>query len=163
MVYNTFGGVGGSYYGYLNGVLANSISVSPSRAVPTGTPLSYPVGLGDSNNCGSGAYFNGSALDYQVYNVSLNATQIARIYHQGAFAVPKVGNTLDLWLPLNGNSNDFSGLFNHGFPYNVKYTQSAYKPQSFYNAFQISKASTPMYITYNGVNRLYNVSVVTWR
>jgi hypothetical protein len=151
------------FLGYINGVLtANTVS---TRTVPGGSSLMYyPLGSADSTNCGSGAAFSGSMLDYQIYSTALSAQQIRQMYLGGALALPINSQKLKLWLPLDGNPSDFSGYFNNGMQYGgVSYAYSNYRPPRFLNSYQTSRASVPLVLTANGLSRLYNVSVVTWR
>jgi hypothetical protein len=148
--------------GYINGQVGNT--VSGARSIPGGNSVMYyPLGIGDSNNCGSNAYFSGKMLDYQIYNKSLGKGQVGQIYHEGAFSDPINQSINVLWWPLAGNSNDFSGFFNFGIPYDMTYSQTNYIPQTLSNAYQVSKASVPMFLSSNGIYSKYNVSVVTWR
>lgn len=149
-------------YGYINGVEANSIIAQ--RSVPgNGALMYYPLGMGDSNNCGSSDYFTGSMLDYQIYNETLNQSNVAKLYNGGAFSAPAEYSHIALWLPLVGNSNDFSGAYNFGISHNIDYTKVSYVPVSLSNAYQVSKATVPMFLDANGIIKEYNVSVVTWR
>lgn len=151
------------YTGYINGVSANSMS--GSRNIPGGGALMYyPLGVSDpTTNCGSGAAFSGSMLNFQIYNITLSKGQVSQLYQSGAFGQPVSTSRVTIWLPLDGNSNDFSGAFDIGIPYNMKYNLNKYTPQRLSNAYQISKSSVPLYLTSNGVIKQYNVSVVTWR
>lgn len=154
-----------TYTIYINGESGGSFPTN--IIVPGGSDsMRYPLGLGDAASCGgSGAYFNGSMLDYQIYNTSLTATQIGQLYQGGAIGPAKTQNpqTLQLWLPLDGNPNDFSGLSNIGFPSNIVYAYNPYTPTSLSDSYQVSKAGVPIYLTSNNVNKLYNVSVVVWK
>lgn len=147
--------------GYVNGAAANSIQ--GSRSLPASGALYYPLGTGDSSNCGSGAPFSGSMLNYQIYNVSLAASQAGELYHSGAFGEAIFKPHGMLWLPLLGNTNDFSGSDNFGVPHGITYASTPYVPVGLSNAYQVSKASAQMYLTLDGVPSKYNVSVVTWR
>ncbi len=153
---------GSTEKGYINGALSAN-SINKIRKVPgQGALMYYPIGVGDSNNCGSGAYFSGSMLNYQIYNVTLSSKEVSEIYNQGAFSNPVNQQDIGLWLPLLGNSNDFSGAFDFGIPYNIKYAETSYLPAGFLNAYQVSEASVPLFLDVNGTNMEYNVSVVTW-
>lgn len=110
--------------------------------------------------------FNGLIADLQIYNTDLNAQQINQLYTGGidGAPLPNAGNIA--WYPLVGDTNDYSGLFNTGFPVNVIYSPaSGYAPISLKNAFEVSRSSVPLpLINYTtGLTRIYNVSVVTWR
>ena len=148
--------------GYINSAFsANTIG---ARTVPGGSSLMYyPIGSADSNNCGSGAAFSGSMLDYQIYNSVLSAQQIGQMYQNGAFALPVNRRSLVLWLPLDSN-HELSGYFNNGMQYGgIGYAYSGYLPPRLSNAYQTSRAAVPLTLPANGLSRAYNVSVITWR
>lgn len=148
--------------GYVNGMQSNSIK--GSRSVPGGGALMYyPLGSGDSVNCGSGSYFTGKMLNYQIYNNSISRVQVSRLYQEGAFGSPVNSSSDVLWMPLLGSTNDFSGSFNFGVQQGVQYGNTVYMPASFYNAYEVSRASVAMPVKVNGTYRNYNVSVVEWR
>ncbi len=151
------------FQGYIDGMIAGN--VLGARTVPGGSALMYyPIGSADTNNCGSGAAFSGNMLDYQIYNASLGSQQIGQLYQNGAFAAPVSTHNLKLWLPLVGNPSDLSGNFNTGIQYgSMSYIYSNYRPLKLSNSYQTSRTSVPLTINANGISRLYNVSVVTWR
>ena len=157
----------GFYYkGYINGALTSNglwTRTVPANVAQYNTLMYYPLGVGDATNCGLGTYFNGSMLNYQIYNITLAPSQVGRIYQNGAFAVPQLNSNLQLWWPLDGNFNDYSGIFNLGFPYSITYKTTNYLPKGLLNSYQVSKSSVPLYLNANGINRIYNVSVVIWR
>ena len=151
------------YKGYVNGALQNTGVGTGS--VPGGThSMYYPLGVSETfaDSCGSGAYFSGSMLDYQLYNFTLDAPQVSQLYQNGAFS-PPLSQSASMWMPLDGNSNEFSGANNDGIPYNMKYTSVPYTPLKLANSYQVSKASSVLYLNANGSIRRYNVSVVNWR
>ena len=117
------GSISGStitYSGYINGVFYNSSS--GSRSAPGGNvAMFYPLGTSDGTNCGSGAYFSGKMSDYQVYNFSMSAHQVAQVYKNGLAGAPISNEGLTLWLPLDGNANDYSGNNNNGVTTNVNW------------------------------------------
>jgi hypothetical protein len=79
--------------------------------------------------------------------------------------------SLILWMPLLGNTQDYSGYGNAGItgggalPYDI----SNFSPASLQNAFVVSRYGIPIalrlynYTTSKNVTRLYNISVITWR
>lgn len=152
-----------NYDGYINGALGNS-GVGSASVPVSNTVMYYPIGDGEAlaNSCGSGAYFSGGMLNYQIYNTSLSPQQVMQLYQGGALAIPNT-TYLSLWLPLDGNSNEFSGASNLGVPYSMKYTAVPYVPRRFANSYQVSRAGTVLYLNVNGTIRSYNVSVVNWR
>jgi len=76
MTYN-----GNGVNGYINGVFENG--ESGTRSVPGSGAMYYPLGVGDSQNCGSGAYYNGKMANYQFYNTALTSQQVQQLYLQG--------------------------------------------------------------------------------
>ncbi|MGI0100228.1 MAG: LamG-like jellyroll fold domain-containing protein [Candidatus Micrarchaeaceae archaeon] len=148
--------------GYINGIMKASVA-GTEGSFSAGTAIYYPLGSSDSNNCGSGAYYNGSMLDYQIYNISLDPQQVASVWQGGAFAAPISMQHSMLWWPLNGNANDFSGFFDIGIQHKINYNRTSFMPMDLTNAYEVSRSSVPMLLNVNGVNREYNVSVVTWR
>ncbi len=152
---------GSGYSGYLNGVLGNS--ETGTRSVPGGSGgMYYPVGLGTSNNCGSGSFFAGSISNLQIYNSSLAAPQAVSIYRQGEFGSPVTNLSIVGWWPLNGNANDYSGNGNGATTFNVLYGLPNYLPESLSGAYQVSRVSIPMNINVSGTIRHYSVGVVVW-
>ena len=65
-------------HGFINGAAAGSAATgtfgAPANAVY------YNLGKSDTNNCGSGAFYNGLMSDYQVYNVALTPLQVSQLY-----------------------------------------------------------------------------------
>ena len=142
---------------YINGLL--------DKAMPETGNLPYsadPLVIGESSMFLWP--FQGSIADVQIYNASLSQQQVSRLYQNGAFAPPVSSQNLRLWMPLDGNPDDFSGAFYSGVQSTgVNYTYSGYTPPKLSNAYQTSRAAVPLTLTANGLSRLYNVSVVTWR
>lgn len=102
-------------------------------------------------------------LDYQIYNSTLTTQQVGQLYQSGAFAQPLAGQGAVLWMPLIGNTNDYSGGFDFGVPYGVKYALGSYVPQGLLNSYQVNKASVPMFLNVNGTYKQYSVGVVEWK
>jgi hypothetical protein len=75
----------------------------------------------NSNSVIIGGSLNSSIAEVQVYNTSLSPQQVARLYSYGLSSIPISGAGLLLWMPLNGNSNDYSG-----FSYNIIATNTIY-------------------------------------
>ncbi len=87
---------------------------------------------------GGGVYpFNWpSAPDYvaniQVYNISLDASEVESLYNEGIGGAPIDLQHLVGWWPLNGNANDYSGNGNAGTLNRIVFTGdwfSGYSPQ----------------------------------
>ncbi|MDE1845720.1 MAG: hypothetical protein KGH53_00330 [Candidatus Micrarchaeota archaeon] len=95
--------------GYINGASTNTISYT--RQVPAGgtTAMFYPLGTPDLTNCGSGLSYSGGIANYQFYSNSLSQIQIASLYAAGLSSSPISGQNAQLWYPLNGDTNDYSG------------------------------------------------------
>ncbi len=143
---------------YVNGALAGSgnfvNNALPRAALMIGTP---------SWCTGCGSYMNGYIINTQLYNTALKPAQIMQLFQAGQYGVPVNATNLVGWWPLNGDFNDYSGHYNLGMPTSVAYQSSNTLPASLRNAFQVSKAAAPLSIASKGANRLYNVSVVSWR
>lgn len=76
-------------------------------------------------------FFNGSISNLQIYNTSLSDSEIQSLYMEGIGGAPVNLENLVLWMPLNGNSNDYSGNMNNGASTNVNYItnwESGYSP-----------------------------------
>jgi hypothetical protein len=160
---NSWNFVGYTYNGsesvtlYLNGQSQTELISSKLNTILPGSGSVVGEGLS-----GIG-YFQGSIADVQIYNSVLTQQQISQIYQNGAFEPPPSTGNLTIWLPLDGNANDYSGNFNNGIPYKVSYAIGSYQPPRLADAYQISKASTPLVLNNNGTLQSYNVSVVIWR
>jgi hypothetical protein len=106
---------GGSTAMFVNGKTVASGS--------TGTAV-FPGGylmLGDLRP-GRNALFYGSLANAQVYNSSLDASQIQALYSEGIGGAPIALQNLVGWWPLNGDAKDYSGNNNNGAPPNMAYT-----------------------------------------
>ncbi len=57
----------------------------------------------------------------QIYNTSLSANDISALYQSGIGGSPIHIQNLIAWYPLNGNTNDYSGNNEEGFPVNMMY------------------------------------------
>ncbi|MDE1851200.1 MAG: hypothetical protein KGH69_00740 [Candidatus Micrarchaeota archaeon] len=86
--------------------------------------------ISNSGNNQVGAQCSGSGCtlyapmqiaNMQVYNASLNSSQMQNIYQRGIEGLP-VSNSIAGWWPLNGNANDYSGYNSSGVATNVIYT-----------------------------------------
>ncbi len=111
---------GGSYVGnsqiYINGVsqaLTQCYGTAETGLSYTPYNISYP-----------GYYFNGKLSNLQVYNASLSANDIKALYNEGIGGAPIDLENLIAWMPLNGNSDDYSGNLNSGTATSVAYTSS---------------------------------------
>ena len=71
-------------------------------------------------------YFYGQLADIQVYNTSLSSNNIQSLYLEGIGGAPIDFRYLAGWWPLNGDSNDYSGLGNSGIATNIIFTSNWY-------------------------------------
>jgi hypothetical protein len=92
----------------------NGIPGTPSALA--GTPYTGSV------NTYSGAQFQGSIANIQVYNATLSPSGINALYREGIGGAPIQLQNLVAWWPLNGNANDYSGNNYNGAATNVIFT-----------------------------------------
>jgi Concanavalin A-like lectin/glucanases superfamily len=112
----------------------NVITYAYKSGTTTPTTLSYSIGNaiyspGSAQvrigSYGTVAYMlNGSIADVQIYNTSLDASQIQALYLKGIGAAPVDPVHTVGWWPLNGDANDYSGNNNNGAPTNMVYSSS---------------------------------------
>ena len=92
------------------------------------TPVATKFNIGAG---GSGGYsWGGSISNVQVYNKSLSQPQIQILYQEGIGGAPIPGNSLVGWWPLNGNTNDYSGYQDFGFPNSVSFQYLSSNPHA---------------------------------
>lgn len=60
-------------------------------------------------------WHSGYLSNFQYYNTTLSSNTIQALYQEGIGGAPININNLVMWLPLNGNLNDYSGNGNNGF------------------------------------------------
>ena len=146
---------------YINGkesaqcVLSGVVGVTPQRT---------SIGIGD-NPPGGNELANAIIANVQVYNTALAQSNVTNIYREGITGAPVATSSLIGWWPLDGNANDYSTNGNNGTFQNAAYTTKLagnYLPASLLNAYQVSKATAPSYISTSTANVLYNTSVVLW-
>ena len=146
---------------YLNGNKNTACSLSP--AAQPASLLALSLG---ANPVGTESFGNESMSDIQVYSGVLNASQAQAEYLAGIGTAPSPGNSttrLIAWYPLGGDTNDYSGLDNIAYPYNVTYAGAPQLvPPSLGASMEVSAASFPLNLN-KSVDALYNVSVVVWR
>ncbi len=95
------------------GGLSNPVSTTPS---------SSNVFVGSSGLSSAPAYFNGNIANIQIYNTSLSSAAIYQQYLAGIGAPPVDLQNLVAWWPLNGDTNDYSGLGDNGYANSILYT-----------------------------------------
>ena len=66
-------------------------------------------------------YINGQMANLQVYNSTLDSSQVTSLYLEGIGGAPIDPTHIVGWWPLNGNAQDYSGNGNGGKPTNVAY------------------------------------------
>ena len=99
-----------------------------------GNPFSYTSYACDSSDCTNsyiggangwwGGQFSGEIANIQVYNASLSANDIHKLYLEGIGGAPIKLQNLVGWWPLNGNAQDYSGNLNNGVPSSIAYSSS---------------------------------------
>ena len=100
---------------YINGVAMTSSAFTGTF----GSATSFNIGRFQSSS-----YFPGQIADVQIYNTSLDASQIQALYLEGIGGSPISPQYLIGWWPLNGDTNDYSGNNNNGAPTNIVYISS---------------------------------------
>ncbi|MCL5430074.1 MAG: LamG domain-containing protein [Candidatus Marsarchaeota archaeon] len=81
-------------------------------------PSNAYIGLDHYN----GGMFNGLITNIQIYNTSLNYSQLTQLYSEGINGGPLPYN-LSGWWPLHGNAYDYSGRGQNGVLSNVNFVQ----------------------------------------
>jgi hypothetical protein len=71
--------------------------------------------------CSSAQHFSGFISNIQVYNASLDSSQMQTLYLEGLGGAPVNPQYLVGWWPLNGDANDYSGNNNNGAPTAITY------------------------------------------
>ncbi len=104
---------------YIDGKLVNETLAPGTLLVPTGY-----ISLGNMYSpiySGSRFWYNGSISNVQIYNESISAQDVAYLYNGGIGEPPIALNKLALWIPLNGNADDYSGNTYGNIFYNGSY------------------------------------------
>jgi hypothetical protein len=99
---------------YVNGVVTNGGAYSPIQAETASSLIGKPQWFP--------GYFNGQIANIQVYNTSLDASQVQTLYQEGIGGVPVSPQYLVGWWPLNSDANDYSGNNNNGAATALTYT-----------------------------------------
>ncbi|MDE1824839.1 MAG: laminin G domain-containing protein [Candidatus Micrarchaeota archaeon] len=97
---------------FINGVEdANFPIVSPAfNTLPGNVFISNRADLCTCANLPQGS----EMANFQIYSNTLSSSQITQLYGEGINGAPLPINSLIAWLPLNGNTNDYSGNGNNG-------------------------------------------------
>ncbi len=132
-----------AYY-YLNGVQYPASITTVYGPASSGTG-SLIIGAGEntSDNLKPG-YSKVSVADLQIYNSILSQNQVKALYEQGITASPIQSSGLVGWWPLGGDTNDYSGNGNVGFPFNVEPAYAYYISPSYPDAHDVSVFKTPI-------------------
>ncbi|MGC8479645.1 MAG: PQQ-binding-like beta-propeller repeat protein [Candidatus Micrarchaeia archaeon] len=180
----------GTYTSYINGVKSQTGFSSSTQSYSisewvypynTINPFYYldGVSIGSANKffvgcsslpCSNG--FNGIITNIQLYATTLSQNNLSQIYSSGIGSYP-VAQNLVAWLPLEGDSNDYSGLGNTGYNYNVNNISMNYIPTVASQSTSISEESTLLtygsqeplagnIIQNSNKGRLYKLGVYTW-
>ena len=123
---------------------ANGQSMSGNLITIPGAIVSENLSIGMQGYPGSAFpanTFNGSIADVQIYSSPFTSNQVSELYHEGVSGGPLASQGLSSWWPLDGNANDYGPNNNTGYPTNIVYRYSGYRPSSYLNSFSTSKAS----------------------
>ena len=101
---------------YLNGVLIES-DTSLTLPVSSTTAAYFGCYAGGGSN-----YLSGEMSNIQLYNATLDQSQIQSLYLEGIGGAPVSPQYLVGWWPLNGDTNDYSGKNSNGVPTGITYT-----------------------------------------
>jgi Concanavalin A-like lectin/glucanases superfamily len=105
---------------YVNGAFVANTFYSGTM----GTPASFGSYLGAMGYSPANYALTGMLSDVQIYNTTLDASQIQLLYLKGIGAAPVDPVHTVGWWPLNGNANDYSGGNNNGAATGITYTSS---------------------------------------
>lgn len=117
--------------------------------------------------------FNGIITNLQIYSGDISQSQLYSLYNGGISAGPIQNVNLYAWLPLDGGTNDFSGMGNTGYAFNINTVSLPYTVKAASSSSQISQASAIFPISNNqqltGVKLskanqplIYKLGVYTW-
>jgi len=122
---NTWHFIGYTYQGpatltlYLDG--SSHVCTLPSALNTISSGSGY---IGGTWDYWYGAPFAGSISNVQIYNTSLDASEVQSLYTEGIGGAPISAQYIVGWWPLNGNATDYSGNGNNGAPTSVTYPRS---------------------------------------
>jgi outer membrane protein assembly factor BamB len=144
---------------YVDGVLVSTKTVS-GRINPDTGPIH--IAHREVDSIGTN-HFNGSIANIQIYAIALTPQQIQQLYLQGINSPPIPNAGLVGWWPLNGDTNDYSGWFNTGFPFNGVTFNATNYPIS----FTTSSSSTAFGAGFNAygstnATRAFDIAIAGW-
>jgi len=96
----------GSETFYVDGV---PITTESGQYSPSGSTDYWTTYISGAKPTGVFDYLNGEIANVQAYTINLTPSQILYLYQEGIGGAPIDLQHLALWLPLNGNFNDYSG------------------------------------------------------
>ncbi|MCL5433516.1 MAG: LamG domain-containing protein, partial [Candidatus Marsarchaeota archaeon] len=135
---------------YING---NRASIYPDLVAPSLSSNRIWIGYNGISS------FNGSIADIQIYNTPLPSAAIAELYREGISGKPIVSSNIILWMPLEGNANDYSSTNNNGIAQNVFYKRlRGYFADPFYSSFNNNVTLAPLLNCLN-MSMCYNSSI----
>jgi hypothetical protein len=103
--------VAGSYSGSTLTACINTVCSTASQTGSISNSINlFDIGTKDT----SSLFFKGNIVNVQIYNASLSTNSIQALYFEGIGGVPINLRNLAGWWPLNGNTNDYSGVGNNG-------------------------------------------------
>jgi len=142
---------------YINGNLVFSADTSSTSFY--GTTESMFIGMANSLNYD----VNGLIANVQIYSTALTPQQIQQLYSQGINSPPIPNAGLVGWWPLNGDTNDYSGWFNTGFPFNGL----TFNATSYPISFTTSSSSTAFGAGFNAygstnATRAFDITIAGW-
>jgi len=104
---------------YVNGVqIGSSTDISGVGSISSDWALMF----GEWSPGNSYLPLNGMLSNVQIYNASLPASDVNKLYLEGMGGAPIDLAYLTGWWPLNGDTNDYSGNNNNGVPAGVSFT-----------------------------------------
>lgn len=112
-----------------NGIATDSIDgYYNNTQLLTGSCPGIPSSVSNANITIGKQYtgygYGGYMSDIQIYNATLTSTQVGQLYSEGINGTPLNTKNLVVWLPLDGNANDYSGNNNNGIPMNISYANA---------------------------------------
>ena len=122
---NGWSSLAATYNGIAIAVYVNGQQTGTCAATGTIAANSYPFTVGGTLY-GSLENYYGMLSNVQFYNTSLTSSQINTLYLSGLGGSPIQLRNLVLWWPLNGDTNDYSGLGNSGKATNIQFTDNWY-------------------------------------